>query len=290
MSDASEQREREAARLTRHAGLGDLEMLAARYRDHAYALHTHPTYVVGVIVAGVEKLRIGRRKHLAPSGSIIVVNPEEPHDGEKGCPAGWAYRTCYPTAGLMREIADDLELSQIPIFAEGILQAPELAREFVRAQQWAAADDTMESEAAMLVVLRELIKRFGDGNGRARPHDGSEAARRFRLYRDLIEADLAATFDLARLAAAAGVNRFQVIRDFKRAAAMTPGQYLRDRRIRAAVGLMGTDMPLAGIATELGFSDQSHLTRVFKATKGLPPGTYRAASQPRADGASLART
>lgn len=277
MSDTSEQRE--LARLTRHARLGDLEMLAARYRDHAYVLHTHPTYVVGVVVAGVEKLRIGRRKHLAPSGSIIVVNPEEPHDGEKGCPAGWAYRTCYPAAGLMGEIADDLELPQLPMFAEGILQAPELAREFVRAHREAASNDAMEAEAAMLMVLRELASRFGDGNGRARPHDRSEAIRRFRLYRDLIEADLAATFDLARLAAAAGVNRFQVIRDFKRTAAMTPGQYLRDRRIRAAVGLMGTDMPPAGIAAEVGFADQSHLTRLFKATKGLPPGAYRAASQ-----------
>ena len=132
MSDATEQKERERARLKRHAGLGNLEMLAARYRDHAYALHTHPTYVLGVVVAGVEKLRIGRRHHLAPSGSIIVVNPEEPHDGEKGCPAGWAYRTCYPAAGLMREVADDLELPDLPMFAEGVVQAPELARPFVQ--------------------------------------------------------------------------------------------------------------------------------------------------------------
>ncbi|OWK20527.1 hypothetical protein AJ88_29800 [Mesorhizobium amorphae CCBAU 01583] len=67
MSDASEQRERQAARLTRHAGLGGLEMLAARYRDHAYALHTHPTYVFGVVVGGVEKLR---------SAAAIIWRPQ----------------------------------------------------------------------------------------------------------------------------------------------------------------------------------------------------------------------
>jgi AraC-like DNA-binding protein len=276
MSDASEQKERERARLTRHVRLGNLEMLAARYRDHAYALHTHPTYVFGVVVAGVEKLRIGRRTYLAPSGSIIVVNPEEPHDGEKGCPAGWAYRTCYPATDLMQEVTRDLELPQLPMFAEGILQVPELAREFVHAHRWAAVDDAMESEAAMLVVLRELARRFGDTIGRARPPDCTEAARRFSVYRDLIESDLAAHLDLTRLAAVCGVSRFQVIRDFKRAAAMTPGQYLRDRRLRAAVMLMGTDMPLAGIAAEVGFADQSHLTRLFKAMKGLSPRAYRA--------------
>ena len=276
MSDATEQRERERARLKRHAGLGNLEMLAARYRDHAYALHTHPTYVVGVVVAGVEKLRIGRRHHLAPNGSIIIVNPEEPHDGEKGCRTGWAYRTCYPSADLMREIADDLELPALPMFAEGVMQAPELARQFVQAHRLAATDRAMESETAMLSVLRDFARRFGDTRIRARLHDGGAAARRFRLYRDLIEADLAASLDLTRLAAIAGVTRFQVIRDFGHTAAMTPGQYLRDRRIRAAVELMRTDMPLAGIAAEVGFADQSHLTRLFKTMKGLSPGAYRA--------------
>ena len=48
----------------------------------------------------------------------------------------------------------------------------------------------MQSEAAMLAVLRDFARRFGDAKIRARPHDGGEAARRFRLYRDLIEADL----------------------------------------------------------------------------------------------------
>ncbi|MDG4883841.1 AraC family transcriptional regulator [Mesorhizobium sp. WSM4884] len=276
MSDAGEQRECEAAKLTRHEGLGGLEMLAAHYRDHAYALHTHPTWVFGVVVAGIEKLRIGRRRHLAPAGSIIIVNPEEPHDGEKGASAGWAYRTCYPDATLMAEIADDLELPGLPIFGEGIVHAPELARAFVQAHR--LAGQALDQETAMLMVLGELVGRFGDGKRCDRASDGGETTRRFRLYRELIAADLSAGFDLARLAAATGVTRFQVIRDFHRAAGMTPGQYLRDRRIRAASALIRTDMPLAEIAAATGFADQSHLTRVFKTIKGLSPGAWRAAA------------
>ena len=276
MSDASEQREREAAKLTRHESLGGLEMLAARYRDHAYALHTHATWVFGVVVAGVEKLRIGRRQHLAPAGSIIIVNPEEPHDGEKGAPAGWAYRTCYPDAALMAEIAEDLELPGLPMFSEGIVQAPELARVFARAHRLAGR--ALDQEAAMLMVLSELVGRFSDGKPCDRASDGGETALRFRLYGELIAEDIAAGFDLARLAAAADVTRFQVIRDFHRAVGMTPGQYLRDRRIRAASALIKTDMPLAEIAAATGFADQSHLTRVFKTIKGLSPGAWRAAA------------
>lgn len=278
MSDASDHREREEARLTRHAGLGDLELLTARYRDHAYALHTHDSYVFGVVVAGAEKLRINRQSYLAPAGSIIVVNPEDPHDGEKGCEAGWAYRTCYPRAELMREVAEDIELSYLPMFSQGVLAAPDLAGDFVQAHRLAVAGKVMEAETTMLIALRGLTRRFADRSGRNPSAGDSEAARRFRRYRDLIEADLADTFELSDLAEMAGVTRFQVIRDFKRVAGMTPGQYLRDRRIRAASALVKTGMPLAEIAASTGFADQSHLTRVFKAIKGMSPGAWRAAA------------
>ena len=274
MSDA---REREEARLTRHAGLGDLELLTARYRDHAYALHTHDSYVFGVVVAGAEKLRINRRSYLAPAGSIIVVNPEDPHDGEKGCEAGWAYRTCYPRAELMREVAEDLELGHLPMFSHGVLVASDLAGDFVQAHGLAGAAKALDAETTMLMALRGLTRRFADRGGRNPSADDSEAARRFRRYRDLIEADLAGTFELGNLAEEAGVTRFQVIRDFKRVAGMTPGQYLRDCRIRAAAALMRTGKPLADIAFETGFADQSHLTRLFKSMRGVSPGAFREA-------------
>ncbi|CAM5325743.1 HTH-type transcriptional activator RhaR [Mycolicibacterium aubagnense] len=274
MNDANECEE---ARLTRHAGLGDLELLTARYRNHAYALHTHDSYVFGVVVAGAEKLRINRQAYLAPAGSIIVVNPEDPHDGEKGCEAGWAYRTCYPRAELMREVAEDLELGHLPMFSQGILEAPDLAGEFVQAHRLAVAGKSMEAETAMLTALRELTRCFADRGGRDLSANDSAAARRFRRYRDLVEADLTGAFELGDLAEVAGVTRFQVIRDFKRVAGMTPGQYLRDCRIRAASALMRTSKPLAEIAFDTGFADQSHLTRQFKSMRGVSPGAFREA-------------
>ena len=275
MNETSECTEREEARLTRHAGLGDLELLTARYRDHAYALHTHDSYVFGVVVAGAEKLRINRQSYLAPAGSIIVVDPEDPHDGEKGCDTGWAYRTCYPRAELMREVAQDLELGHLPMFGQGILDAPDLASDFVRAHRLAVSGRTMEAETAMLMALRGLTRRFADRSGRNPSSDDSEAARRFRLYRERIESDPAGPFDLGDLARTAGVTRFQVIRDFKRVAGMTPGQYLRDCRIRNASALMRTGKPLAEIAFETGFADQSHLTRQFQRIVGVSPQRYR---------------
>ena len=269
---------RETARLTVHPALDGLEMLAATYRDHAYALHTHPTYVFGVVTEGVERFRVGRTGNLATPGSILVVNPEEPHDGQKGCDAGWSYRTCYPPVALMREIADDLGLPDVPLFRSAVLPATDLAAAFAAAHATAAHGDggPDDAESAMLTVLAAIVRRFGDRPA-GRPADRSGASRRLALYDAAIADDLAASFPLSRLADVGGVNRFQVIRDFKRMAGMTPGQYVRDRRIRRACDLIGTGLPLAAIASEAGFADQSHLTRAFKTVKGVTPAAYRRA-------------
>lgn len=267
---------RETARLTVHRALDDLEMLAARYRDHAYALHTHPTWVFGVVTAGVERFRVGRTVNLAAPGAILVVNPEEPHDGERGCDEGWSYRTCYPSPALMREIADELELCRLPMFHCAVLPAPDLAAAFVAAHELGAAGDAFAAEAGMLTVLRAVARRFGDGSGR-RDGGPTGSAGRVEAYDAAIAAGIAAPVSLAALAAAGGVTRFQVIRDFKRAAGMTPTQYVRDRRVRHACRLIAAGMPLAHVAVESGFSDQSHLTRAFKCVKGVTPAVWRAA-------------
>lgn len=269
--------ETEAARFTVHSSLDRLELLAARFREHAYALHTHPTYVFGVVTAGVERLRVGRAGHLAGPGSIIVVNPEDPHDGEKGCDDGWSYRTCYPSVALIGEIAADLGLPGLPLFPSAVLAAPDLAHAFAAAHDRACRGDALDAEAGLLVALRTIVARFGHlGGGRdARSPAGSAA--RVAAYDAMIAADPAAAVDLAALAAAAGVTRFQVIRDFKRTAAMTPGQYVRDRRVRHACTLIGSGLPLAAVAVDTGFADQSHLTRAFKAVKGVTPAAWRRA-------------
>ena len=42
--------------------------------------------------------------------------------------------------------------------------------------------------------------------------------------------------------------------------------------------ITGTAEPLAGIAAEVGFSDQAHMTRDVKALTGKTPGAWRAAA------------
>jgi AraC-like DNA-binding protein len=57
---------------------------------------------------------------------------------------------------------------------------------------------------------------------------------------------------------------------------MAPHRWLLRHRIdRAKALLRGSEAPLAEIADACGFSDQSHLTRVFRSLTGTSPGAWR---------------
>ena len=261
----------------RHPRFDDLCLLKARFIRHRYKLHTHPTYVLAVVTQGCERLRIGTRREIAPAGSIIIVHPEECHDGEAGIAEGWSYRTLYPSVALMCDVARELGRQATPVFGSRVIDDRSVADMLWRAHQAAEGDDPDEAELAMLVALRMLIMRYADNDSGTETDDRSGARRRFALYADAVDPKHGGSSDLQRLAQLANVTRFQVIRDFKRMTGLTPGAYVRNRRLRLAGRLIQQGAPIVEAALAAGFADQSHLSRLFRSTHGITPRMYRRA-------------
>jgi AraC-like DNA-binding protein len=259
----------------KHPCFRDMGLLKARFTQHRYELHTHPTYVIALITQGCERLRIGRRRIVAPVNTVIVVNPEECHDGERETEIGWAYRTFYPSVDLMTEVARELGRDHIPLFTPATIDDPTLANKLAIAHRAAERNADVVAEASMLEALRHLLIGHADWRRNVQPCERSGAAQRFRVYREVIDADIAFGLDLQHLATAARVTRFQVIRDFKSMTGLTPGAYIRNQRFRLAGRLIEQGSPLAEAAAAAGFADQSHLSRVFKRSQGITPGMFR---------------
>jgi transcriptional regulator GlxA family with amidase domain len=80
------------------------------------------------------------------------------------------------------------------------------------------------------------------------------------------------------MAKAADISPFHLTRVFKKALGMSPHQYLTEVRVHSAHALLaaGGERPsLAEVASAVGFSDQSHLTRQFKRILGTTPKRAR---------------
>lgn len=82
---------------------------------------------------------------------------------------------------------------------------------------------------------------------------------------------------LAELASLTGLSRYQLIRAFRVVTGMTPHAWQLNRRVNLArQRLPKEDDSLAAVAQDLGFADQAHFQRVFKAHAGVTPGRFRA--------------
>lgn len=92
---------------------------------------------------------------------------------------------------------------------------------------------------------------------------------------DFIEARFAGPVSLQELARAAGLGVRQFTRAFREATGRSAHQYLLHRRVEQAKVLIRQGLPLADVAVQCGFCDQSQLTRTFVRHVGTTPGRYR---------------
>jgi AraC-like DNA-binding protein len=97
------------------------------------------------------------------------------------------------------------------------------------------------------------------------------------LVRERLVDDLQRTPSLAELATLAGVSRFQLLRRFEEAHGAPPHAWLLSQRAERARAAIRAGTPLAQAAADCGFSDQSHMTRVFVRQYGVTPGAWRGA-------------
>lgn len=91
-----------------------------------------------------------------------------------------------------------------------------------------------------------------------------------------IEAHLFEPLRIAEIAWAAGVHPVHLAREFRRHLGVSPGELVRLHRLAwARDRLRCSSLPIASVALAAGFSDQSHLTRLFRARYGISPAVYR---------------
>jgi len=237
-----------------------------------FARHTHEQFGIGVIVRGAQVSASGRGPVEAGAGDVITVNPGEVHDGAPIGDHGRHWRMAYldpdVIAALVRDIKDesrDCELRH-PVF-----RSPELARVFAALWTVLQADAQPLNTEALLIGLTAAL--LAD-----KPLDISlKAPASIHRARELIDDDPARPLELADLAQAACISKFQLLRGFSTLTGLTPHAYLMQKRTDLARRLIKTGVSLADAAFASGFSDQSHMTRMFAAKYGVTPGAYAAA-------------
>ena len=101
------------------------------------------------------------------------------------------------------------------------------------------------------------------------------------LLLDYLDDTFEQEWSLHNIAAEVGVHPVYLCRSFSEQFGCTLGEYIRKLRMLRGWQLLAIgNSSLAEVASQSGFADQSHFTRLFKKQFGLAPGEYRRLSPP----------
>lgn len=99
---------------------------------------------------------------------------------------------------------------------------------------------------------------------------------RFAKVAKYIEQQISSSIHVGELASIAAQSHFHFTRTFKARTGQSPHAYILAHRVRRAEYMLAeSNLTLAQIAQECGFSSQSHFSTAFKQHIGMTPGQYR---------------
>lgn len=206
-------------------------------------------------------------------GQVIVLYPDETHDGRAGSDEGFGYRIIYVEPAHLSEAVRVLcgRARPLPFLREPVVTSARLADAVGR-----AFEVPLES-----LAVDSLVVEVAEGLLAAEDRSPRVAAARVDLVaveraRQYLDAERTRVVHAAELEPITGLTRYDLARQFKRVLGTSPHRYLLMRRLELARDRIHLGRPLAEVAVETGFADQPHLTRAFKAAFGLTPARYRA--------------
>lgn len=273
----------EQTKLWRLPHLDNVELLYATYIRQNFARHAHDGFPLGVVERGALGYHYRGANVVAPAGSVAVINPGEPHTGHAVADTGWTYRMFYLDTTVLQQAASQVadRPRGIPFFPAGVIWDDELAHLLWQLHYTLETFDPprLEQESRLLWLVARFVLRHAD-DPPVLPGLGRED-QSVKQIREFIEDYYTEDISIKQLAQLAHFSPFHLIRVFREAVGLPPHAYLTQVRVMRAKQFLAQGRPIAQVALDTGFVDQSHLNRYFKRIVGVTPGQYSNSIQDR---------
>lgn len=256
--------------------LDNLEVLKALFFKHSFGRHYHEGYALGIILQGSETYQCNKKTHVAPKGSIVIVNPGEVHTGQASdLDQGWGYFMLYPHLSLIQKALEQMEIdkNKLPWFPKSVVFDDVFGKiicRFMTALE--AKDSKLALDSFFLELLHILIERYADFNPPS--HKTCMDSNKVKQVTDKINVDYSENLSLESLAQDVGLSSYALLRLFKKQVGTSPYLLQTGLRIKKAKESLKSGIPIADTAAKCGFTDQSHMTLQFKRWIGVTPGEY----------------
>lgn len=259
----------ERVSVVRPAAIPDVELLVIDDSERPWQVY-HETYTFAAarMHCKVADWWYRGKLYTATPNIAALLEPGELHVTKKVyAPADVTAIQIQPH--VLIEAAHSLGISTTPHFSVAQCLVPGFNDALLRfTDAIARGASPLEQQTLLDDCIAFAFRHCTERRLRALPRDDL-GARRAREY---IRAHAAEHITLDELAAISGLSRYHLVRSFSRLYGLPPHAYQNALRIAAAREGIRSGIPLSKL--DLGFADQSHLSRLFKRSMRLTPGRY----------------
>ena len=250
---------------------GVTEVFHAHMTSHVYPMRTHESWTLLIVHDGVISYDLDRHQHGALDRAVTLP-PNVSHTRRAARSAGFRKRVVYldhsqlPASligrAIDRPVLFDLLLRHRIHLSHRVLEEP---------------GEEFEAGSRLAFVAERLMHHLSqpDRESGTAARDANAA----HQLRELIDARFCEKLTVRRASDALYAHPAHLVRMFSREFGISPHQYMTGRRVDRARRLLLDGMPPSLAAADVGFCDQSHLSRHFKQVLGTSPGRYARSGQ-----------
>jgi AraC-like DNA-binding protein len=254
--------------------LTQIEHDARRFAPHFYA-----TCAIGVVESGTCCIMTPRGSWTATPGSLVAFAPRTLHWAQVISDQPYAYRMAYLPAECLRTVGLKALANDTPDTPQllTVTEPSVLSAQFLQSHRH-VSDDPGSAQAAfeLMACTRALLRSVAGPT----PHVAqTRELTLVEMAKAVLTNHIGRRVALDTVADACGVTVFRLIRVFRRVTGLSPYSYLIVLRVNEARRLLDAGASVSDATYACCFSDQSHLTRIFKRTLGMPPGLYLRATR-----------
>jgi len=251
-------------------GAGKIARFETQLVDSAFSSHRHDYYTLALTVQGVQSFNYRGEQRVSTPGSVIVLHPDEKHDGKTVTDKGFCYRSLNIEPYQLQHY---LGGNTLPFIEGGISNHSQLLRPLkYLLSNITSSLEPLEFESVIHNVYDALcvVGKFKQSKIQSN-YQAVLLARQYLLdnWQNPVTMD--------ELEQITSYDRLKLARDFRKILGTSPYRFVILRRLEHAQNLLLKNKPLADIALECAFSDQSHFTRQFKQAFGFTPKTWKLA-------------
>jgi AraC family transcriptional regulator len=193
----------------------------------------------------------------------------------------------YISQGMMAKVAGDVfqqDLDNLLINHRHIVNDLTLSTLMATYEAESLGDEpgsNLYAQALELQICIHLVRHYARCEFREQAAPARLPNTKRSRLQEYIDAHLAGPLSIKDLAMLVDLSPSHFVRVFGKAFGVPPHQYVQSRRIKHAEWLLANmrDVPLKVVAIECGFSDQSHMSRLFKEKLDMTPLEFRQAKR-----------